>query len=128
MSGALAVVLALGVWRIFRWSRVAGAVSLAMILTLFGLEQGAWYRQLGPDVQSAAIIDCLDRNGVRAAFADYWLSYKLTFLTSERIVVAPENGVDRYPPYTAHVRAQRSPPRIPDIIRSSCTQNTFLSR
>ena len=61
VSGALAVVLALGVWRIFRWSRVAGAVSLAMILTLFGLEQRAWYRGARPDTQSAAIINCLDR-------------------------------------------------------------------
>ena len=67
VSGALAVVLALGVWRIFRWSRVAGAVSLAMILTLFGLEQRAWYRELAPDAQSAAIIECLDRIGARTA-------------------------------------------------------------
>lgn len=126
--GALAVVVALGVWRIFRWSRVAGAVSLAMILTLFGLEQRAWYRELAPDVQSMAIIDCLNRNGVRIAFADYWLSYKLTFLTSERIVVAPENGVDRYPPYTAQVRTQPSAPRIPVTMGLSCTQDTFLSR
>ena len=39
--GALAVVLALGVWRIFQGSRVAGAVTLAAILTLFGMEQRA---------------------------------------------------------------------------------------
>ena len=127
-SGALAVVLALGVWRIFRWSRVGGAVSLAMILALFALEQRAWYHELGPDTQSAAIIKCLDRSLVRAAFADYWLSYKLTFLTSERIVVAPENGVDRYPPYTAHVRAQPAPYRIPATMGPSCTQDTLLSR
>jgi hypothetical protein len=31
------------IWR-FRWSRVAGVVSLAMALT-FRLEQRAWYRQ-----------------------------------------------------------------------------------
>jgi hypothetical protein len=127
--GALAVVMALGVWRIFRWSRVAGAISLAMALTLFSLEQRAWYRELVPDVQSAAIIDCLNRNGVRTAFADYWISYKLTFLTGERIVVAPADGVDRYPPYTAQVRAaQPSPPRIPATMGLSCTQDTSLSR
>jgi Dolichyl-phosphate-mannose-protein mannosyltransferase len=128
VSGALAVVLALGVWRTFRWSRVAGTMSLAMILTLFGLEQRAWYLELEPDAQSAAIINCLDRNGVRTAFGDYWLSYKLTFLTNERIVVAPENGVDRYSPYTAQVRAQTSPPRIPAIMATSCTQDTSLLR
>ena len=126
--GALAVVFALGVWRIFRWSRVAGAISLAMALTLFGLGQRAWYRELAPDTQSAAIINCLDRSGVRAAFADYWISYKLTFLTDERIVIAPDNGVDRYPPYTAQVRTHPSPPRIPDTMGLSCTQDTSLSR
>jgi hypothetical protein len=126
--GALAVVFALGIWRIFRWSRLAGAISLAMALMLFGLEQRAWYRELAPDTQSAAIIKCLDRSGVRAAFADYWISYKLTFLTGERIVIAPDNGVDRYPPYTAQLRTGPSPLRIPDTMGLSCTQDTSLSR
>jgi hypothetical protein len=126
--GALAVVFALGIWRIFRWSRVAGAIALAMALTLFALQQRAWYRELTPDTQSAAIINCLDRSGIRAAFADYWISYKLTFLTGERIVIAPDKGVDRYPPYSAQVRTQPSPPRIPDTMGLSCTQDTSLSR
>ena len=128
VSGALAVVFALGVWRIFRRSRVAGAISLAMALTLFGLEQRAWYRELAPDTRSAALIECLDRNGVKAAFADYWISYKLTFLTGERIIVAPRNGVDRYPFYTAQVRAQRPALEIPVTMGTSCTQDTPLSR
>jgi len=128
VSGALAVVFALGVWRIFRWSRVAGAISLAVALTLFGLEQRAWYRQLAPDTRSAALIDCLDRSGVRAAFADYWISYKLTFLTGERIIVAPRDGLDRYPSYTAQVRAERPGPEIPATIGISCIQDTPLSR
>jgi hypothetical protein len=99
-----------------------------MALTLFGLEQRAWYRGLAPDTRSAAIITCLDRAGVRAAFADYWISYKLTFLTGERIVVAPNTGVDRYPPYTAQVRTQPSQLRIPDTMALSCTEDTSLSR
>jgi hypothetical protein len=125
---ALAVVLAIGVWRIFRRSRVAGAVSLAMLLTFFGLEQRAWHRELAPDTQSAGLISCLDRRGVRFAFADYWLSYKLTFLTGERIIVAPANGVDRYPPYTAQVRTQPVAPTIPSTMELSCTEDTFLLR
>jgi hypothetical protein len=126
--GGLAVVMAVGVWRIFRRSRVAGAVSLVCILALFGLQQRAWYRQLKPDVQSWSIIDCLDRQGVHAAFGDYWVGYKVTFLTGERIIVAPENGVDRYPPYTAVARTQRSPLRIPATMGLSCTQDTSLLR
>ena len=57
---------------------------------------------------------------MRAAFADYWLSYKLTFLTGERIIVAPENGVDRYPPYTAQVRTQ------PSCAANPCYNGTLL--
>jgi hypothetical protein len=127
-TGALSVVLALGVWAAFVRSRVAGTVLLGSILLLFGLEQRAWFRQLEPDDRSAAMIRCLDRANVRTAFADYWVSYKLTFLTNERIVVAPYNGVDRYPLYTARVRAQPGSPKIPDTIGLSCTQDIFLSR
>jgi hypothetical protein len=125
---ALAVVLALGVWRIFRRSRIAGVVSLSMLLALFGLGQRAWRQELMPDSQSATIIDCLDQRGVRLALADYWLSYKLTFLTNERIIVAPLNGVDRYPPYTAQVRTQAAPFTIPSTMEASCTGDTSLSR
>jgi hypothetical protein len=127
-AGAMAVVLALGVWRIFQRSRVAGAVTLAALLALFGMEQRAWYRQLAPDVETPAIIACLDRLGVRAAYADYWLSYKITFLTGERIVAVPYNGVNRYPPYSAHVAAQAYAPRIPDTIGPSCAQDISFSR
>jgi hypothetical protein len=38
--------------------------------------------------------------GVGAAMADYWVSYRLTLLWAERIVVVPKNLVeDRYAPY-----------------------------
>jgi hypothetical protein len=37
--------------------------------------------------------------------ADYWLSYKVTFLSGETLILAPTNGVDRYPPYTFFVRS-----------------------
>jgi hypothetical protein len=38
--------------------------------------------------------------GVTHALADYWVSYRLTFLWRERVVVVPKNRVeDRYAPY-----------------------------
>ena len=129
IAGALAIVLAAGIWRIFQRSRVAGAVIMAALFTLFGMEQRAWYRQLAPDVEMPALIACLDRLGVRAARTDYWISYKLTFLTAERIIAIPYNGVDRYAPYTAHVSAQPSVAKIPDTIPPSCAQDrSFSSR
>lgn len=44
--------------------------------------------------------DQLKARGVRYAEADYWTSYRLTFLFHERIIVVPTNASeDRYPPY-----------------------------
>jgi len=47
-----------------------------------------------------------EENSVRTGYADYWLSYTLDYMTDERLVVAPYNGVDRYPRYTLVVGAQ----------------------
>jgi hypothetical protein len=42
----------------------------------------------------------LASRGVAWAMADYWVSYRLTFLFAERVVVVPKNLVeDRYAPY-----------------------------
>ena len=49
------------------------------------------------------VLACLQASGVRGGRADYWLSYRMTFLSQEAIIVAPENGVDRYPSYSALV-------------------------
>jgi hypothetical protein len=96
---ALPVIYAVGVDAVWQWSRTVGTVALAFMLLLFGAQQLGWYQHLEPD-RAAQIIACLDHAGVRAARAGYWLSYKITFLTGERIIVAPIDGVDRYPPYS----------------------------
>lgn len=67
----------------------------------------------GPSVQGAriaprtvsldedmALLAWLDARGIRAATADYWAAYRLTFLWRERVVVVPKNtGEDRYAAY-----------------------------
>jgi hypothetical protein len=45
----------------------------------------------------------LDARGIDAGYADYWGAYTLDFLTRERIIIAPYDGVDRYLPYTQYV-------------------------
>ena len=57
------------------------------------------------DDRSGPIMECLTQHGIRGAMADYWLSYKLTFLSGETVILAPSSGVDRYPPYTSFVRS-----------------------
>ena len=106
VHAALPVVYAVGIDAALRTNRMAGVALLAALVSLFAFQQVEWYRRLEPDREAHAIVNCLDKAGVRAARADYWLSYKLTFLTGERVIVAPTNGTDRYPPYAAAVRAQ----------------------
>jgi len=112
LHAALPVIYATGIDAALRGNRLAGTALLAALLSVFVWQQADWYRRLQPDRETDAIVDCLKGSNVRLARADYWLSYKLTFLTGERVIVAPTNGVDRYPPYTAAVRAEPSAPTI----------------
>jgi hypothetical protein len=108
VHAALPVVYAVGIEAALRTNRMAGVALLAALVSLFAWQQAEWYRRLEPDREALAIVNCLNKSGIRAARADYWLSYKLTFMTGERVIVAPTNGTDRYPPYTATVRAEPS--------------------
>jgi hypothetical protein len=112
LHAALPVVYAVGIEAVSRTSRIVGLVLFTALATVFTVQQADWYRRLQPDREIQRIIECLDDAGAGAAYADYWLSYKLTFLTAERIIVSPLNAVDRYPPYTAFVRAQPAAPTI----------------
>jgi hypothetical protein len=101
MYAALPVVYAIGIVGFWRVSRVAGSALLVVSLAIFAAQQIDWYVRLTPDVESQRTIACLDAAGVHTARAGYWQSYKLTFLTAERVVMAPTDGVDRYSPYDA---------------------------
>ena len=110
---ALPVIYAIG-GAAWAWHRLAGMTLAAALLALGAWPQAVWIRTLGPDTQTSAVVACLDSQRVRTAYADYWLSYKLTFLTDERVIVAPNDGLDRYPGYTARVRGGD---RSPTIVR-----------
>ena len=108
----LAVALAAGSLVLGKGDRMVATVVVGTLLTVFALQQFAWYQKLSPDTDSARVIDCLQREGVRGGYADYWTSYKLTFLSNEKIVFAPTGGVDRYPAYTEFVRSLPSDARL----------------
>jgi len=57
------------------------------------------YRLLSQETSDRQIIDCLDEHGLRGATADYWIAYRLTFLSGEHLIVAPDTGPRRYEPY-----------------------------
>jgi hypothetical protein len=105
MYAALPVVLAIGIDALSRTSAAAAGLLCAGVLAMWSVEQVQWYERLVPDTKAAAAVTCLRRSAARGALADYWVSYKLTFLMDEQIVVAPSNAFDRYPPYTKFVRS-----------------------
>ena len=88
------------------------SILVATIVAVHAWQQVAWYRKLQPDTQSLATIDCLRRNGIRGGYAEYWTAYKLTFLAREEIIIAPTDGIDRYPRHTEYVRSLPAGERI----------------
>ena len=85
--------------------------ALRRPVAIFTSQQIAWYRRLRPDTGSRVILDCLNAHYVRYASAEYWLSYKLTFLAQEQVIVTPSDG-DRYSRYAELVNVARNAPTI----------------
>lgn len=59
-------------------------------------------------VDMAGLVAAADGLGVRHAYADYWIAYRLTFESRERVVAVPF-FVDRHPEYRAEVDAAPNP-------------------
>jgi len=96
------------------------AVATALVVAVVSVnlwQQAIWYQRLQPDTQSLATIECLKRNGIRGGYAEYWTAYKLTFLAREEVIIAPLDGVDRYPRYTEFVRSLPVQARTSDAAR-----------
>lgn len=110
----LAVAWAGGSLVLARGTKTVATLIAAAILGVHMWQQLIWYRKLQPDTQSLATIECLKRSGIRGGYAEYWTAYKLTFLTREEIVVAPLDGVDRYPRYTEFVKSLPASERTDD--------------
>jgi hypothetical protein len=71
----------------------------------------------------------LAARGITYATADYWTSYRLTFLTREALVVVPTNlGEDRYPPYRAAFDEAARVAYVFDPARSREAQGSFEAR
>jgi hypothetical protein len=59
---------------------------------------------LAMEADDRALLDALRVRGITRAVADYWASYRLTFLSGERVVVVPwHESQDRYAPYRKDV-------------------------
>lgn len=96
---------------------VVASVIVGAVLAVHAWQQVIWYQKLQPEARSLALIDCMKRNGIRGGYAEYWTAYRLTFLANEEIIIAPTDGVDRYPAYTDFVRGLSAEKRLDNAAR-----------
>jgi hypothetical protein len=67
---------------------LAAATTLSVV-GLVKLRDLGGFGYGGAPTTVAPVIQTLDRQGVTRARADYWVAFRITFLTRERIIVAP---------------------------------------
>jgi len=132
LMGVFAIAVAAGLDWILSRNRAVGGALLAGTLLFFALGQLQWRETLVPDRSARLMIDCLAQHDVRAAIADYWTAYRLTFLSGERLVVVPDDPVgDRYRPYRNQVRAAHTVASIREVrgeARDSTGEPTVICR
>ena len=97
---------------------VAVAVGCAVTLSLVGLVRMEHDRLFQPDVVEgrpsgglAPVIRLLEREGEQYVVANYWIAYRLSFESAERIV-ATSTGFVRYQPHDRIVRESGHPARV----------------
>ncbi|MHB1887362.1 MAG: hypothetical protein ACYCVV_20715 [Acidimicrobiales bacterium] len=93
---------------------VLGAV-LALSVVAFGVwgsindPAAAHLRAGSPDAPAQELVQSLERDGITAGYADYWVAYKLDFLSNGRLSIADTPpSPDRLPSVRAAVRATRA--------------------
>lgn len=97
---------------------VATAVGCAVALSLVGLVRMEQDRLFQPDALEgrpsgglAPVIQLLEREDERYVLANYWIAYRLSFESAERIV-ATSTGFVRYQPHDRLVRGSGHPARV----------------
>ncbi len=82
---------------------VVSVVGLQRLYVISEVDRGG--DRVGGVGDLAPAIDVLEREGIDAAYGDYWVAYRLTFESDERVIATSSSGVPRYEPYSAFVRA-----------------------
>jgi hypothetical protein len=82
---------------------------------------------------SQTALDALQERGLTQGYADYWSAYPITYLSQERIIVAPSlpffwrARTDRYPPYTERVDGVTAPNSVFLLVDRRCTLVPYLT-
>lgn len=99
-------------------ARAAAALGVALALSVAGLVQLDREEQFQPVAQDVRVpsdlgpvLDLLEREGQTRVLANYWLAYRLSFESDER-VIATSTGFVRYQPHDRLVRRSDHPARV----------------
>lgn len=119
LHAGLVLLAALLCASLHRWKPVAGVVLCAGILLTHGHQILHFhFESAQPNVQArrapldlSPVYAYMEEKGIEAAYANYWLAYRMTFETQERVIVTPHpRGLnDRRPAYTDWVDAHPNP-------------------
>jgi hypothetical protein len=114
----------------------ARALTLAMLPSAFACGLAGWLGYgpflrdtRGKALDELALAHALEMSGVRYGIADYWVSYRATFLTGERLTIVPANPAeDRYAPYLEQVEASPLVAYVYDPVRSRESSTSMRDR
>ncbi len=90
-------------------SKIAFYVFLSSMLFFFAYTHLALYQALDKNNYYDKLLTFLAEKKVTRAYANYGISYPVTFISKESIIVAPYKSKDRYPRYTEILREEETP-------------------
>ena len=93
-------------------SKIAFFVFLFSTLFFFAYTRLFLYSSLDKNNYYDQLITFLNEREIARAYADYRISYPVTFMSKESIIVAPYKSKDRYPRYTEILREEKTPSYI----------------
>ena len=109
----------------------AAGLAVALAVSVVGLRALERQDLFTPEVHEGGVtaelgplVDRLERDGVEHVYANYWLAYRITFESDER-VVATSTGHVRYEP---HDRAVRSDPRAAHVFFAGAPDERRFAR
>lgn len=97
-------------------TKIPVAAAVAAFATMLGLtvvalvsvNRDARMIPPAPEIRSplpvAPVVEHMEEQGVEAAWATYWLAYRLTFESGEDVIVTPYSGIMRNAEYADYVR------------------------
>ena len=99
-------------------ARAAVALAAALALSVAGLVQMDREERFQPVAQDVRVpsdlgpvLDLLEREGQTRVLANYWIAYRISFESAER-VIATSTGFVRYQPHDRLVRRSDHPARV----------------